>query len=124
MMLLFGIMLLSGCYHSKTYHYYVLHPKELWLAVQQCKRSSPFTVSENNHCVTVYHAALVIRSLIIEFANDQQAFGRKLLAAEEKASQLQTQLTKANNAKIAEQLTKVQLQITTRLVVLKLVTTR
>lgn len=119
-LLLVAIALVSGCTSSdKTYEYYVLHPKKLEVAMNECQMDSPDASFATPHCRTVAQAAFAVRTLVVELANNEQLFGSKLL-------HLQMQLADLKNAPQDKQnqkeIAKLQLEIKMRLAVLRLLT--
>ena len=80
--LIFFILLATGCKEKLTYSYLLTHPAILKDAITDCKDSDTPSPEMTTHCEMVLTAAENIASIITEQQADYEKFGQRILQTE------------------------------------------
>lgn len=86
--LILTISLLSSCSESLSYDMYMQHPDRLKKALASCESLSSSSKNQTLECDVVYSATRDFAHLLIEQQQDPQAFGKRILVAQEEIDHL------------------------------------
>lgn len=92
----FAAVLLTGCESKKTVVYFMQHPMELKQQIERCEANQNQSSDEAIICRTAIYAGSSLTALINEQQANPEAFGQRILDAQNRYMQLKADYDKAH----------------------------
>ncbi len=96
------LFLVTGCKPKHTESYYFSHPQELKSVLLMCQKKGEMPGNFDAECQLGYDTAVKITRMMQEFAQNQTAFGQRILRAQIRAGELAKQWTIAEKGHLPE----------------------
>ena len=94
-------LFLTGCNHQYSYQYLTTHPAELEQLLSQCREMPISQSSQDINCITAENARQEVAGLLNEAQTSIQGFGQKIMVAQIKLADLETQYQKIPSSTLA-----------------------